>query len=71
MKIGDLELPDKCPDHCKELNPYPDMSSLCFRCPIFNCAGEVQLLKPIDFNPELAKLYFDYFSCLEQGERNA
>jgi hypothetical protein len=69
MQIGPFTFPDSCPENCPGI-PYMerfDMSTYCFRCPVFNCAGDegTRMMKPEDYNLEMAEVWYNWFK--EQG----
>jgi hypothetical protein len=65
MRIGEYEFPDSCPKNCPD-RPHMecfDMSSLCFRCPIFNCAGDdgTRMMRPEDYDLDMAEVWYKWF----------
>ena len=64
------KVPDDCPPNCKfieELKIF-DQSSICIRCPIFNCKKrclpedkEFCLIRPEDFRVDWAKIWSEWF----------
>lgn len=67
MKIGSklqYEVPNSCPDNCTNLGTRLYQGSICTRCPIFNCAGEV-LMKSIEYRDDCAKEWQTFFINLD------
>ena len=62
MIIDGLEFPDECPEKCEKINKPIDMSSLCFRCPVFTCkkVDGISMLEPEQVNKQMAKLFYEY-----------
>lgn len=71
INIAGLDFPEKCVPKCPYNNQPFYQGSPCTRCPIFCCApieGEGwSLIAPEEFDPELAKQWYDFFEQLKQG----
>ena len=71
MIIAGLEFPEKCVKGCPYLEQPFYQGSPCTRCPIFCCVpikDEGWSLMSVDeFDPELAKHWYDFFEQLKQG----
>ena len=63
--IGGYEFFDRCPSDCKLLKVY--QLSLCFRCPIFNCTGNMPLLAPNKYRSDWAKIWKEWFDNGMEG----
>ncbi len=69
MLIGNkIEVPDKCGDFCSYYGKPANISSPCFRCPIFNCSrlthdseDSSPLIPPEQFNLGFAQSYVDWW----------
>ncbi|MFA5025080.1 MAG: hypothetical protein WC503_01035 [Candidatus Shapirobacteria bacterium] len=63
MKIGKIELPDKCPENCSLKNDIMlyGQDALCLRCPVLNCRGEDPLLFPEDYREDWAEAWDIWF----------
>ena len=62
MKIGNTELPGKCPPKCPLAYPVSHEIDACFSCPIFNCTEEESIMSPEEYRPDWAeawKVWFD------------
>lgn len=65
MKIGEYELPDKCPKDC----PHKDdlykygQSAICGRCPVLVCTpcDGMCLVDAADYRTDWAKAWHDWF----------
>lgn len=65
---GKVKVPDTCGNFCPYYGKPADMSSPCFRCPIFNCKklpddndGLSPLVKPEEFSSDVAQSYVDWW----------
>lgn len=61
MVIGDIELPDSCPEGCPNQEQLFDMGGSCSRCPVFNCSDPFPLIEPHHFNRKWAEEYKAWF----------
>lgn len=63
MKIGNIDLPDKCPDNCVLSGDFGKyfQTSVCMRCPIFNCTGDFTVLAPEDYRHDWALIWEQWF----------
>jgi len=63
MIIGGQEFPERCPENCPGHDEILTQGGLCHRCPIFNCAGDKDmiLLHPSDYRPDWAKAWKEWF----------
>lgn len=58
-----FEFPDKCPDDCSlrgDFN-FHGQSSICGRCPVFNCTGDNPLLPTEEYRADWAKEWVKFF----------
>ena len=64
MKIKEHGIPNKCPDDCKfhdDIGRY-GQSSICIRCPVFNCMGEYPLLQLSDYREDWLEEWINFFN---------
>ena len=68
MKISkrEYEIPDNCPEDCLYKNNMINFgqSSICIRCPVFNCKKDVDgfcLLEPEEYRDDWAKEWYEFF----------
>jgi len=70
IMIGETEFDTVCPSNCPGKKDPVGQGGLCYRCPIFNCAGssfESRLLEPEDYRPDLAKIWRKWFDTGMKG----
>jgi len=61
MKISGEEFPDRCPENCPGSKEPFGQSSICVRCPIFNCVGPDPLLSPDEYRKDWARIWKKWF----------
>jgi len=63
MKIAGIDFPNDCPKDCSFKNDFSifGQSSICGRCPIFNCGGEFKLLECDEYREDWVKEWKRFF----------
>ena len=61
MRIGDYDIPDKCPLGCSFKEEIPMQGGWCHRCPIFNCTGEYPMMRPEEYRKDWAGEWAEFF----------